>query len=116
MKTKSCIALLLIIIFIGKLVALDSNFLGQAVNSDKLSFVKKSCELKTSQDFSDFEFVQDSDGIQVSFNSFCNSVYKLEKQELKETVVHPNFKNNFRFLFSKTNSFIDKFIPPPRLS
>lgn len=116
MNLRSYIAIILALIMFGKLIALDSNVLGEIVNSDKISYVKKQCDLNSGKKSLDGNFNQASDGIQITFHSFCNSVFQIEKQLEDEVVIQLNFKRNFKHIYAETRAFTYKFVPPPKLS
>ncbi|MCM4158139.1 hypothetical protein DHD80_19270 [Gramella sp. AN32] len=100
----------------GKLIALDSNILGEVVNSDQVSYVKKKCDLSSHKKSGEVKFNQAHEGIQITFHSFCNSVFQLEKQPDEKKVLPLNFKSNFKQIFAETKAFTYKFVPPPKLS
>ncbi|CAM4050722.1 hypothetical protein [Gillisia hiemivivida] len=116
MTTKAYIAISLVFILLGKFVTLETNIFDKLVNSDKISYVKKSCDLKNNKNSLDFEFTQIQDGVQITFDSFCNSVFQLEKPIEEKVFIQLSFKSNFRYIFTETKEFNYKFIPPPKFS
>ncbi|TVZ27096.1 hypothetical protein JM83_2113 [Gillisia sp. Hel_I_86] len=116
MAHKAYIAIFLVFILLGKFVTLDTNILNKLVNSDKISYVKKSCDLKNNKNSLDFEFTQIQDGIQITFHSFCNSVFQIESLPTFDLRIPSNFKRNFKPILAETKTFNHKFVPPPKLS
>ncbi len=116
MTTKAYIAISLVFILLGKFVALDTNILNKLVNSDKISYVKKSCDLKNNKNSLDFEFTQIQEGIQITFLSFCNSVFQLEEPFDEKNIIQLSFKSDFWHIVADTKEYSYKFIPPPKLS
>lgn len=97
-------------------MTLDSNILGELVNTEDISYVKKHCDLKSEKKSGHANFNQAADGIQITFNSFCNSVYQIERQFEEKDDIQLNFKSNFKEIFAETRAFSYKFVPPPKLS
>ncbi|WP_026837667.1 hypothetical protein [Gillisia sp. JM1] len=116
MNLRSYIAIFLAIIILGKLVTLDSNILGEIINSDQISYVKKKCDFNSHKKSGDEKFNQTQEGIQITFHSFCNSVFQLEKSLDEKALIQLSFKNNFIYIFTETKEFNYKFIPPPKFS
>jgi len=101
---------------IGKTLALDSNVLSELVNTDEISYVKKKCDFNSQKNSDNSEFHQTHNGIQITFNSFCNSVYQIDSLVNYELFSPTNFKRNFRPIFAETRAYNYKFIPPPKIS
>lgn len=116
MNLRSYIAISLTVIIFGKLFTLDSNVLGEIVNSDQITYVKKQCDSISGKMSEDGNFHQAPDGIQITFHSFCNSVFQLDKQLEEEVVIQLNYKSNYKIIFAETRAFSYKFVPPPKLS
>jgi hypothetical protein len=100
----------------GKLIALDSNILGKVLNTDEISYVKKKCDLNSTKNSGDEMLNQDQSGIQITFHSYCKSMFQLESLVEQEPNYPPNYKRNFRPIFVETKAFTYKFVPPPKFS
>lgn len=101
---------------VGKLVALDSNILGEIANTEEISYVKKKCDFNSHKESGEVNFNQTQEGIQITFHSFCNSVYEIGSFANYELFSPTNFKRNFRPILAETVAFNYKFIPPPKFS
>lgn len=116
MNLRSYIAIFLAIIIFGKLITLDSNVLGEILNSDQISYVKKKCDFSSHKKSGDAQFNQIHDGIQITFLSFCNSVFQFEEPLDEKNIIQLSFKIDFWHIVADTKEYSYKFIPPPKLS
>ena len=116
MKIKTYISIFLVLIMVGKLFALDSNILGEIVNTSEISYVKKKCDSNSHNKSGDTQFNQIHEGIQITLLSFCNSVFQLEKPVDEKNIIQLSFKSDFCHIVADTKEFSYKFIPPPKLS
>lgn len=116
MKIKTYISIFLVLIMVGKLFALDSNILGEIANTSEISYVKKKCDSNSHKQSGDFQFNQVHEGIQITFLSFCNSVFQLEEPVDEKNIIQLSFKCDFWHIVADTKEYSYKFIPPPKLS
>jgi len=108
-------SIFLTIIIFSKLIVLDSNIIGELMNTDEISYVKQQCKLNSNKS-GDGKFSQAPDGLQITFHLLCNSVFQVEEQYDEKEVVTLYYKSNFRQIFAETKAFNYKFVPPPKLS
>ena len=114
MVLKNYLAAFLILIFLGKFVAIDSQLLGIILDTSEVTLVNKMCLKKQLQ--SDQVAVYVTGNIKTSFelNYLCHSVFDLRKDDWSEILSENNFK---KYAYRPPgNSSIpgDKFYPPPK--
>ncbi len=116
MNIRSYISIFLVLIMVGKLFALDSNILGEIASDSEISYVKKKCDFNSHKKSGDAQFNQIHDGIQITFLSFCNSVFQFEEPLDEKNIIQLSFKIDFWHIVADTKEYSYKFIPPPKLS
>ena len=114
MKLKNYIALLFVIIFLGKLVTMDAKFLGAFLDSNGVTLVNKMCSKKpqlsnTSEDISTATLDQ---GLEMDF--LCHTVFDHKIADWGMAISEDNFRQ-YKYmtpgLFSTPR---EKFYPPPK--
>ena len=114
MQFKNYIAILFVVIFLGKLVTMDANFFGVFLDSSGVTLVNRMCSKKplltvASDDISTAKVNQ---GLEMDF--LCHTIFDHQLGEWVVALTEDNFrKHNYQTpgLFSTPR---EKFYPPPK--
>ncbi|HET8752781.1 MAG TPA: hypothetical protein VFM59_00350 [Salinimicrobium sp.] len=102
-------------LILTKFVAIDSKILGQVFNSDKITFVKKTCKFNDFQKPNDQDtFGESSLGLTISYHAFCNSLFNFEFLEWTNQVEERNFQEYGSPRTTLSTIYKHKVSPPPR--
>lgn len=113
---KNYIALILAAIIFTKFVAVDSKLLGTIFNSDEIAFVNQSCKFNHYQTSPVQEsYSEDSFVLNISYHSFCNSLFNFEIAEWTDEVAELSFKNYGAPFVALTTPYNSKISPPPKV-
>jgi hypothetical protein len=117
MKIKIYIAAFFIIIFIGKLITIDSNIFGLIFKGNEITFADPFCpnhKLKPAKEINSFHKYSTLNKIKIDI--FCNVIYPVNFFQISTILKKYNYKkvNYFSFLVNSLYSF--KFYPPPKFN
>ena len=113
---KNYIAILLAAIILTKFVAIDSKLLGTIFNSNEIAFVNQSCKFNNYQ-FSPVQesYSEDSFVLNISYHSFCNSLFNFEIEDWTDGVEELSFKSYGSPIIALTISYNSNISPPPQV-
>lgn len=117
MKIKIYIATFFILIFLGKLITIDSNIFGLIFKGNEITFVDPFCpnqKLKSAKETNSFHKYLTLNKIEIDV--FCNTIYSINFFKIFTFLKKSNYKkvNYFSFLVDSLFSF--KFYPPPKFN
>lgn len=113
---KNYIGLILAAIILTKFVAVDSKLLGTIFNSDEIAFVNQSCEFNQFQTSPVQEsYSEDSFVLNISYHSFCNSLFNFEIAEWTDEVAELSFQKYGFPIIALTKSYNSKISRPPQV-
>lgn len=113
-QLKNYIALFFVVIFIGKLATIDSNFFELLMNSSEVTVVNKMCPKKQLLKNSSDKISISSKGEGIEMNFLCHSLFDHEIMGWESITAQNNFQTySYRSprIFSPPG---DKFYPPPK--
>lgn len=115
MQLKNYIALLFVVIFLGKLVTMDAKFFGAFLDSSGVTLVNKMCSKKPllSNAAEDISTATIDQGLEMDF--LCHSVFDHQLADWGVALTEDNFrKYNYQTpgIFSTPR---EKFYPPPKV-
>ncbi|MFD0976000.1 hypothetical protein [Salinimicrobium gaetbulicola] len=115
MQLKNHVALLLVVIFLGKLVTVDSKGFGALLDSSGMTLVNKMCSKKlpnnkTSEDLSTDTVIQ---GLEMDF--LCHTAFDHNITEWGVTMTEDNFREYNYQTPGVFSSLQKKFYPPPKV-
>ncbi|MBK5193653.1 MAG: hypothetical protein JJE07_10665 [Flavobacteriaceae bacterium] len=116
LKYKNYIAILLAAIIFTKFVVVDSKLLGKIFNSDEIAFVNQSCKFNNYQ-FSPVQesYSEDSFVLNISYHSFCNSLFNFEIADWTYEIEELSFKGYGSPVIALTTSYNSNISPPPQV-
>ncbi len=113
---KNYIALILAAIIFTKFVVVDSKLLGTFFNSDEIAFVSQSCKFNNYKSPPVQEtYSEDSFVLNISYHSFCNSLFNFEIAEWTDEVEELSFKSYGSPVIALTISYNSNISPPPQV-
>lgn len=115
MWTKSCTSILFLLIFSGKVLALDAALPVIALNSLEVKLVKPYCKKKQGNHFG-LEHIQKSHPKKIQIlNIHCNPV-SYNELPVKSVLPAPSNYKDYTYKDPSISSvFISKFHPPPKV-
>lgn len=118
MKLKSYIAIFFMVVFFGKSLLVDTNFLGSILNTKEIVYINPFCENKkvdVLKSGSNKDLIPAANVLIIPIDSYCNAPFQFELSgwtlfEVKANYLCYNYTSPEFF-----ETFSDKFYPPPQV-
>lgn len=114
MQWKNYIALLFVVIFLGKMLTMDTKFFGAFLDSSGVTLVNKMCSKpQLSPAAEDISTVTLNQGLEMDF--LCHTVFDHQIAEWTVSLTKDNFR---KYTYQTPGIFSpprDKFYPPPKV-
>ncbi|MGM1056261.1 MAG: hypothetical protein ACQEWG_10300 [Bacteroidota bacterium] len=118
MNLKSNIAIFFVVVFFGKSLMMDTNFLGSILDTKEIVYINPFCENKKADVFengSTRDFSPVSNVLIIPIDSYCNAPFQFELSGWTLIEVKTNYQ---RYNYTSPEffeTFSDKFYPPPQV-
>ncbi len=117
MSLKSYIAIFFTVIFFGKFLVMDSKILVAVFDADEIAYVNPLCEKQhTKSAGTDHKsFSQDSDRLNITIDSFCNTPFQFEIYNWEQKIIPEESREYAYHTPPLPESIQERFYPPPKV-
>lgn len=116
MKIKSCIAILLVTIFMVKFVAVDSKWLALLFNGSTISFVNPHCKRENPPKLvKDTPQIGHSSVQVINLDGYCTALFQFEMYTWESNVSEPIAMASEHFTIIGNFPYLESAYPPPRV-
>lgn len=118
MNLKSYIAIFFMVVFFGKSLMMDTNFLASILDTKEIVYINPFCENKKAELFengSTRDFSPVSNVLIIPIDSYCNAPFQFHLSGWTLIEVKTNYQ---RYNYTSPEffeTFSDKFYPPPQV-
>jgi hypothetical protein len=114
MQLKNYIAAVLLMIFLGKMISMDSKILGMIFESYEVTLVSNLCPKKQLQTNSVEEVSEDNLSLSFEIGYLCHAAYDIQLHDSSQALAENNFRKYFYHVPGNFSISGDKFYPPPK--
>lgn len=115
MQLKNHIALLLVVIFLGKLMTIDSKAFGAILDSSGVTMVNKMCSKKLLNNKTSKDLTTKTVNQSLEMDFLCHTVFDHNITEWIVTLTEDNFRKYNYQTPGNFSTLQEKFYPPPKV-